>query len=137
MLEKNNVDAALSRREIQLRFDSRLGFQIFFEGKSFPLACIAVSKITCKFVDALISSPYFAKHELEEIRDLSHQLERELLKRKPQTESLVRSIELWFRKSALRQSQLKEWLSSAPHLFVSDLLRSQKFEPGNLRDKIS
>lgn len=30
--------------------------------------------------------------------------------------------------SQLRQSQLKEWLRAAPQLFVSDLLREQKFE---------
>ena len=43
-------------------------------------------------------------------------------------EPIVNNIKLWLHKSQLRQNQLKEWLQTAPQLFISDLLRDQKFE---------
>jgi hypothetical protein len=123
-----DVDSALSKAKAYLHFSAKLGFTVHFDGRNVPLACTSISKVTCKFVDALAASPYFAKPELQELQILSHSLERESLKRSPQSVLLVRQIAMWFAKSALRRSQLKEWLQSAPALFVSDLLRAQGFD---------
>jgi hypothetical protein len=113
--------------EVRLAFTTKLGFHILFEQKKSPLLPGSISKVTSKFVDALVTSPYFAMSELQELSALSYDLEREELKKRPNPKPLIEKIVVWFSKSQVRQNQLKEWLRSAPELFVSEILRSQNF----------
>jgi hypothetical protein len=122
------LHAALGRGEIKLSYSVRAGFSIHYRESEWPLSPVSVSKLTSKFARTLSLSPYFAATELKQLSNLSLQLERELLKRSPVPAPIINQIKLWFQKSVLRQAQLKEWLKAAPYLFVSDILREQKFE---------
>jgi len=122
------LHAALARGEIKLSYNVRVGFRVHYRESHWPLSDASVSKITSKFARTLSLSPYFAATELKQLSNISLRLERELLKRSPVPAPIINHIKLWFRKSALRQTQLKEWLKAAPYLFVSDILREQKFD---------
>lgn len=128
MAKSEGVDAAIARGEIRLCYSVRKGFLVEYRDMKTPLGNLGISKITSKFTKVLSASPYFAPQELKQLSMLAGRLERELLTRTPNTEPIVNNIKLWLQKSHLRQNQLKEWLQTAPQLFISDLLRDQKFE---------
>lgn len=128
MAKADSIDAAIARGEIKLSYSVRKGFSVEYRNMKTPLGNLGISKITSKFTQVLSMSPYFAPQELKQLSTLAVRLERELLNRTPKTEPIVNNIKLWLRKSQLRQNQLKEWLQTAPQLFISDLLRDQKFE---------
>jgi len=128
MAKVESIDARVARGEIKLSYSARKGFSIEYRDMKTPLGNLGISKITSKFAQVLALSPYFAPQELKQLFVLARRLERELLSRTPKTEPIVNNIKLWLQKSQLRQNQLKEWLQTAPQLFISDLLRDQKFE---------
>lgn len=114
-------------QKTKIAFSAKRGFEVLSSGNKSTLVCPSLSKITFKFADTLNKSPYFAAFELDELRQLSSILEREQLKKRPHYEPLVRAISEWFGKSHLRQTQIKEWLRTAPELFISDVIRSRDF----------
>lgn len=123
----SKLGAALSAGEVTLVFDPKLGFLARYYENSFPLAYRSIPVILYKFIDALVSSPYVAKNELTELSNYAHALERELIKKSPSFSEPVEKIYQWVLNSALRVNQLKDFLKSAPLLFVSDILRQQHF----------